>query len=400
MSLDLLLNSFLSNPYLNSHLSNLKTDKWESLSSEDRLNVYDNINKSFCSFLNIDPYTLNYDDLAIRSCLLPDSDLNSSNVIKTDRRNIQINNIYLNQYSILYDYFYLVISDFQRKLCKGKYNKYVDEKVLEKWRHDIDCFSFGNIVIDNYDENDLEYSSIVLDAKKYSEKLIIAIIKNNFNYKSSFKEEEFLSRTDLFVNSSIVKRGKSLSKNSSKENIELKQSLINVSNKINNCRYLKDLSKVNDNDLFMIVYPGVYDNVDKFLIVKLCNEVLKRIYDDSVTIEESGNRVIVNGHSYRYSNFTDNIMQVLLCECMYKMENDLKNSNKFLNSSLVKEKGLKKALIETKKDWVENVINKVDHALAFVEFGVLKYQPLSRLYEPKNLDEYLNKNTLRNKGGR
>ena len=394
------MNSFLSNPYLTSNLSKLKTDKWEQLSSEERLAVYDNINKSFCACLNMEPYTLNYDDLAIRSCLLQDSSDNPKTIIKNNRRNLVINNINDNQYSILYDYFYIAISDFQRKICKGKYNKYVEDKVLERWRNDIDSFAFGNIVVNNCDENDLEYSSITLDAKQYCEKIILAMLKNNFNYKSSFKEEEFLSRGDLLINNMLLKSGKTLSKYGSKDNIKLKNSLIEISNKLNSFRNVSSLSHIKDSDLFMIIYPNVYDNVDKFLIVKMCNEVLKRIYDDTVYIEEKGNRISINNHSYKYNDFTFNMFNVLLCECMHKMENDLKNSNKFLNSTLVKEKGLKKALIETKKDWVENVINKVDHSLAFVNFGVLKYKPLARIYESRNLDEYLNKNTLRSKGGR
>ena len=275
MSVDLLLNSFLSNPYLTSNLSKLKTDKWEKLSSEEKLNVYDNINKSFCSCLNIEPYTLNYDDLAIRSCLLLDSSDNPKTIVKKDKRNLMISDININQYSILYDYFYIAISDFQRRLCRGKYNKYVDDKVLEKWKHDIESFAFGNIVINNCDEEDLEYSSIVLDAKKYCEKLIFAVLKNNFNYKSSFKEEEFLSRGDLLINNMLLKSGKTLSKYGSKDNVKLKNSLIEISNKLNSFRNVSSLSHIKDSDLFMIIYPGVYDNVDKFLVVKLCNEVLK-----------------------------------------------------------------------------------------------------------------------------
>lgn len=401
MNVDFMFESFLSNPYVKNNINKLKTSVWANLSDEEKIQVYNSINKCFCSFLKLEPYEFVYENVDYIDYIDIDdvNDDEVSNISCDKYKKIKIKDINYNQYHTLYSYFYMAISDYQRKVVNSKHSD-VNEKIREKWKRDLGFFSFGSIVVKNYDDEDSNYSSVVLDAKKYCLNIMMGIVKNNFSFINSYDEEKFISYTDLIENKEVIKLGKENSKAGYNDNLKIRDKLVKINEKFKCFSKLDDLSVIKDSDIFMVIYPSVSDNIDLLLMIKLYNEVLNRIYDGDISLSNNNKKIVINDHYYSYSKFRNYGFNIILCECLKLIEKDLKNNNKFLNSNLVKDKGLRRALIEAKREWVEEVIARIDCSLMFTNFGVLKYQPLHLLFSSKNLNNYLEENTLNKKTSR
>jgi len=394
MNVDLLFKDSLDNPYLKNYLSFFKTSVWEKLSSDERVDVYDKINKFFCAALKIQPYTIEYDKYSLQSFRNLDENGYKSNIVRKENKVLMINNVYKNQYCTLYDYFYAVIADLQNKICKSKYYKYLDQDQVNKWKKDLYSVSFGEIKIDSYSKDDFAYSSMDIDARKYCANILVGIIKMNFDYSNAKDEETFMSSIEVLKSDKIMKLEKKEGNKIYKDNVNKQKVLSDIRDRVHSFRNKVDLGEAKDEDLFLVVYPGVNDCIDLFLLIKIYNEIIKRIYNESISINEVSKDIIINGNKYDYRHFRNNIFNIVLYECLSKMEEDLKTDGKFINSFDVKNKGLNKALIDIKKEWVLGVINRVDNSLSSTDFGVIKYRPLSVLLSQENLDSYLEETTL------
>jgi len=394
MNVDLLFKDSLDNPYLKNYLSFFKTSVWEKLSSDERVDVYDKINKFFCAALKIQPYTIEYDKYSLQSFRNLDENGYKSNIVRKENKVLMINNVYKNQYCTLYDYFYAVIADLQNKICKSKYYKYLDQDQVNKWKKDLYSVSFGEIKIDSYSKDDFAYSSMDIDARKYCANILVGIIKMNFDYSNAKDEETFMSSIEVLKSDKIMKLEKKEGNKIYKDNVNKQKVLSDIRDRVHSFRNKVDLGEAKDEDLFLVVYPGVNDCIDLFLLIKIYNEIIKRIYNESISINEVSKDIIINGNKYDYRQFINNIFNIVLYECLSKMEEDLKTDGKFINSFDVKNKGLNKALIDIKKEWVLGVINRVDNSLSSTDFGVIKYRPLSVLLSQENLDSYLEETTL------
>lgn len=397
MNVDLLFENFLNNPYIKNNITKLKTSVWRTLSDEEKLEVYDCINRCFCSFLNTEFYNIKCEDSLYVDYIDIDGEEEYTNNIASEKnRTLKIKDINYNQYHTLYEYFYKVISDYQRKVVASK-KTMIDAKTKAKWKKDLDVFTFGSITVKTYDDEDIDYSSVVLDAKKYCFNIVMGMVKKNFDYFNSYDEEKFVSCTNLIENKDIVKLGKENARIGCNENLKIRDTLANINERFKYLNSLDDLSSVPDRDIFMVVYPNVSDNIDLLLMIKLYNEILNRIYDGDISLAKDNKKISINNHLYSYSKFRNYGFNIVLYECLNMIEKDLKNNKKFLNSKIVKDKGLKSALIEAKREWVETVVSRIDCSLMFVNFGVLKHQPLQFLFNDKNLSEYLEENTLTGK---
>lgn len=394
MRLKFIISSFLNNPYVNKYFSMLKTESWHNLTDEEKISVYNGINKCFCDSLNLKCY-----DFIVNKNSISSSNEDVFSNVNFKNNKIEITDISYNQYLTLFEYFSKTILRFQKKVCFSNCSSNSNESELgENWKKDLEIFRLGPFSVSYNGEIINEFSNVMSDSKKFCENILFNIIKNNYDYSNCcYDEELFMNDSDILLDKSIVKVGKYLYKSACDKKKVIKNSLMNISNKMKRLREMDDLSECDEKDLFYTIYPDVVSCLDVVSLVKIYNELAKRICDSEIVIEYVKNTVIINDSVYKSSLFKRNCFNILLDECLKKMESDFLKVNDVSDLNTEEFVVLKNNIKSFKRKWMYGLIDRVDYALSNEDFGVVNYSILFLLFNKSNFNKYLNENTLSDK---
>lgn len=394
-----MLNAFLNNPESNKYFSMLKSEVWNTFSDEEKFEVYNSINKLLCEFFHLDMYNLSckYGNKGTSKYY---NENNYENVLVIGNgEEIIINDIDYNQYLTLFELLFNIFVDVEINIAFNEYGNDFDQTFKEEIKNELNPYAFGQITVHPLDEEFEEYSNHRLRCKSLAEQVLFYIVKNNFDYSNCYDEQVFMAKNNILINDSLIKLGKSRTSKNLEKNKLKRNRLFDLAKRIDGLRYMEDMSFARDEDLFMIIYPSIADNIDIILMVKVYGEIIRRIYGDNVSISNDRKKVTINDTCYTVSEFRDNAFNIVLKECLKQMDFDLKNNRKFLYSKEVQNKGLMKTIKSRKKKWLYKIISRIDIELGVIDFGILKYASLNRLVEDKNIDNYLDSysNDLNNK---
>jgi len=398
MDVDAVLNKFFSDPKISFYLSLLKTEKWATLKENEKRKFFTRFNAAFCEFLDIKEIVLIFDSIGIKNGELEDNS-SYNNIIVNDKNNFIINDINYNQYLTLYEYFLRVREEIQKLVCFTDMGDNFNSKLKAMWNKNFDSTEFGNILIDFYiDEEDYlyEYQAVKIDASKYAEKLLLEIVKRNFDIEgNSYDEQYFMRNEDILVNKRIVNIGINLLEENINENEVFKRQILNIKDKVDmliNC----NLNEVDDEILTLAIHPKVSDVIGSKKLVKVYKELLSRVYDNDMDIRFSKGKVVINGDPWKLKYFFDNHINIILYECIRDLDYRLRCNEEFLNSSKVRDLGLEEAIISFKKRWLYKTILKLDSMINILDLQTIGDQPLYRLVNKENLYENL-KNSVNGK---
>ncbi len=392
MDSELLLNELYNDPKISFYFSLLKTSKWRELKKNEKMKFFIKFHSYLC-----DKLELYKDVLIIDNEHLEDkasNDTKSSNVSYDNGGMIYIQDVFYNQYLTLYEYFYVIMQKYQKRECvKSEDN---DENVKE-WKKNLKSFSFGDAKIDyllSDDENYGRYQSINDDALKFAREMVFKIVKTNFDYADSYDEQYFMSNPYVLVNNRVINEGKTLVSMVELDKMDEEQKLKFISGKVKNL--LDNIENVKDEELFLAIYPSVSSEIDNAYLVDIYNEILNRIYEGNLVIKTNRNGVRIGNNSYNNKKFSENHFNIVIRECLNDLDSNLKKDEDFLNSELVKEKGLEEAIYNYKKKWFYKTILYIDRKLMDFDFSLIKYQPLYRLVNKECLMKNIKKtNTTR-----
>jgi len=386
---DKIVLDILANPSVFSIFEHLKTEKWKKLSEDRKRNYFKKMNKYVCQAINIDPIEIVFDESGINKDSFFDED-EYKNVVVDDEDRLVINDINYNQYLTLYEYFfrlrmYILESDYLEEY-DAKLPKDKKEKLNKNYRN----VEYGDILIRmDIDEGEPyeDYQFINKESKEFSETILFEIIKRNYDKNNGHDEEFFMSDYNIYENSFVSNAAEKYLN----DHIVERSYYINIMNKViekkENLKR-KDISDIEDKDLFFIIYPSVIKNSDSKIIIKGFNEILSRIYSSDIKINYNNQGIIINKNIYPKKQI-DNLFNIVIYECLNDIDVSLRNNPSLLDKEEINDKDLNKAIFAYKKKWLFSVINRIDTNIDLEDFVVFKYQSLYRLLDKEKIQSIL-----------
>lgn len=384
MDTEAVINEFLHYDKIPFYIGLLKSEKWNNLTRHEKEKVFLKINDAFCEFLDIDDIHISFGDDIIGISEIED---NYRNIIIDQKNEFLIRDINYNQYITLYEYFYRVREEIQNLVCFTDKEINVDEELKEKWKKNMTKIeSVSNIEVDFYIEDGeylCEFQDVKLDAKDYASKIMLEIVRNNFDYNNSIDEQEFMVNVDAFSDKLLQFIGKEKILEITNEKNIIKNKIERLNNDIKTLKQ-SDLENVKNDILFCAIYPIFSSGFDCKYLVKIYREIINRIYDGNIDIKYSKNKVLINNNVYSSKRFLDNSFNIVLYECLRDMDKELRNNNMS-----------EEDICDFKKKWVYNTCLNIDKILGSRDLEIIKYQPLLKLINKEKIEE----NLIKSKNG-
>lgn len=387
MDYELVISEFLSNPRISFYLNQLKTSNWKKMKETEKKKFFTKFNESLCEYLDINSFNIYFDGNHVNEEDVSKSSNYKNIKVEYGKKKMTINDINYNQYLTLYEYLFRVREEVQNLSIFTNYNKVNDEEKKKIWIKSTDNVRLGEIKVDFYIEEGeylSEYQDIKLDAKEFAEKIMFKIVKDNYDVNNSYDEEYFMSNEDILVDELLASIAGEMIDREMLDNDNIKNIVNKIKKKIDKY-YNCDFSKLSDEDLYMAVYPYININIDAKILVKAYQEIINRIYDDSINIRIHKNTVIINDNVYNEHYFMENPFNIILYECIRKLDSDLRNDSDFINNEEYMNEGLEKTIISFKKKWLYSTLMMIDRNTNYSDLSVFKYQPLYRLVNKENL---------------
>lgn len=381
----------LSNPKLRAYFKYLKTSEWRKLKRNNIENFYFRFNKTLCKALNIDCIDIKIGENELGNNSFLDQE-NYKNIYINYDGEMCINNINYNQYLTMYEYLYRVRLHLSGLQHLSKYDMHLDDEKLNQLNDNFRNVNYGEISIkvdkDDGEEYE-EYQFINKDAREFAEEIMFIIVNQNYDFSDGYDEEQFMNNcnildnqylsmvADYFIDAHIDSKTRDIYEvNQVRKKIKMMEK--------------KNLSYLEDSDLFFIVYPDIIRNSDPVCIINGFNEIIKRIYDDNLVISWKRDSLYINKNKYSINDI-DNLFNIVLYECLNDMEKKLRK-NPFELEEYKNGLDLNKAIENYKKKWVYSVIYKVDSSSQdYKESSVFKKQSLYRLLNKEQLQAAISK---------
>jgi len=382
MDYKLVIDEFLSNPRIVFYLTQLKTSNWKKLKENEKKKFFMKFNEALCEYLDIVSFNICFDENHVDEEEISKSNNYKNIKIEYNKKKMTINDINYNQYLTLYEYLFRVREEVQNLSIFTNYNKVTDEEKKKVWSKSVDDVRLGEIKVDFYIEEGeylSEYQDIKLDAREFAENIMFKIVRDNYEVNDSYDEEYFMNCKDILVDELLVSIANEMIADETLDNDYMKSVVLKIKKKIDKY-YNCDFSALSDEDLYMAVYPYIYVNIDAKILVKAYQEIIARIYDDSVGIEIHKNKVIINDNVYNEHYFMENPFNIILYECIRKLDSDIRNDSDFINNE-----DIENTIVSVKKKWLYSTLMMIDRKTNYSDLSVFKYQPLYRLVNKENL---------------
>ena len=386
----IVIDEFLNKPIVNEIINKFRTNEWAKLNEEERYKVYDSLNEQLCAFFNMKKINLELSKDGIKQKDIND-DSSYHNITIKDLK-LWINDVNYNQYLTLHEYIVKVREKFQHLVCYSGYGKNFDRKLKKRWLDNFKYFEYKNSFIDYKIEDDeylFEYQPYKVDSLDYAERLVVEIVKKNYNKDNSYDEQYFMNHGEIMVSSVIKKAGTHLYEEILMSQKSLENLINNLKKRIKNVENSTDLSEIKNEDLFLFIYPDFSKDLSAKTLVKIYNEIIARISPCDLNVSCSYNKIIINNNQYKLDYFSKNHFNLILYECMREIEHQLRNDDSFRKSEVVLKEGLDSAINGYKNKWIKDVIRIVDTSIDWSKLEGVNYQPLYRLLNKENLSNNL-----------
>ena len=386
MKKDKVVVDILSSAKLYDFFRYLRTSVWKNMRLNNKRNYFLKLNDLVCKELKIDKIEMNIseDGLSDNNFL---GNYMYKNVVVIDDV-LTINNIEYNQYLTLYEYLCRVRMHLHDKAFFGEYEGVFSEEKMEKISKVFRSVNFGGISLqigkdEGHPYEDYQYTN--KEAREFATTILFEIIRRNYEENDCYDEEFFMSNCNILDNSFVEDAGETYLDNSTfydAYNMYLLEKFKAMVNRMNK----KNVSSIEDKDLFFIVYPSIIKNCDTQCIINGFNEIIKRIYSEDIKIVWDNKGLVVNNNVYSINDI-ENLLNIVLYECLNDIDKSFRENSELLN----KTGDIEKEIFLYKKRWLYSVVCKIDGSNGEIDFGMLNYQSVYRLLNKNGINDILNK---------